>query len=59
MKVRGHRVDLAEVEAAVLATGMVQRAVLLCYKRGEPDQRILAFYTAVPGSAGVKLEGKR
>ncbi|XP_066590033.1 beta-alanyl-bioamine nonribosomal peptide synthetase ebony [Prorops nasuta] len=45
IKVRGHRVDLAEVEKAVYRAPAVDKAVVLCYKPGELSQNLLAFVT--------------
>jgi acyl-coenzyme A synthetase/AMP-(fatty) acid ligase len=38
VKVRGHRVDLSEVEQAVTAVCGVDKCVVLCYNPGETDQ---------------------
>lgn len=38
IKIRGHRVDLSEVERAVAASPAVDKAVVLCYKPGELSQ---------------------
>ena len=38
VKVRGHRIELDEVEAALLAAGATRAAALVC------DERLLAFY---------------
>nr|NP_001298393.1 tyrocidine synthase 3 [Papilio polytes]BAJ07596.1 Ebony [Papilio polytes] len=45
VKIRGHRVDLLEVETAVAAVEGVEKAVVLCYglDRGNPE--VLAFVT--------------
>ncbi|KAJ8964557.1 hypothetical protein NQ314_004859, partial [Rhamnusium bicolor] len=45
VKIRGHRVDLAEVEKAVNLLDGVDKAVVLCYKPGEINQALLAFVT--------------
>lgn len=45
VKIRGHRVDLAEVEKAVNGVEGVDKAVVLCYRPGEIDQALLAFTT--------------
>lgn len=45
VKIRGHRVDLAEVEKAVNAIEGVDKGVVLCYKPGEMNQALLAFVT--------------
>ncbi|KZC08307.1 Tyrocidine synthase 3 [Dufourea novaeangliae] len=51
IKVRGHRVDLAEVEKAVVKTPDVDSVVVLCYKPGELSQALIAFVTTVNGSS--------
>lgn len=38
IKVRGHRVDLTEVEKIVATAPAVDKAVVLCYKPGELSQ---------------------
>jgi non-ribosomal peptide synthetase component E (peptide arylation enzyme) len=38
VKVRGHRVDLSEVEQAVTAVTGVDKSVVLCYNPGEAEQ---------------------
>jgi len=38
VKVRGHRVDLSEVEHAVAAVPGVTKSVVLCYRPGETEQ---------------------
>ncbi|KAH0808989.1 hypothetical protein GEV33_013801 [Tenebrio molitor] len=43
VKIRGHRVDLSEVEKAVSAVEGVEKAVVLCYQPGEMNQALLAF----------------
>ncbi|KAJ0170911.1 hypothetical protein K1T71_013683 [Dendrolimus kikuchii] len=48
VKIRGHRVDLQEVDRAVSAVDGVEKCVILCYgvDRGNPE--ILAFVTIQP-----------
>lgn len=43
IKIRGHRVDLAEVEKNVTELPFVDKAMVLCYHAGKIDQAILAF----------------
>lgn len=43
VKIRGHRVDLSEVEKAVSSIDGVDKGVVLCYKPGEINQALLAF----------------
>lgn len=45
VKIRGHRVDIAEVEKAVNSLEGVEKGVVLCYKPGEMNQALLAFIT--------------
>ncbi|KAF7385849.1 hypothetical protein HZH66_011691 [Vespula vulgaris] len=45
VKVRGHRVDLSEVEKIVSRMPEVDKAVVLCYKPGDLSQALLAFIT--------------
>ncbi|XP_053619845.1 beta-alanyl-bioamine nonribosomal peptide synthetase ebony [Plodia interpunctella] len=50
VKIRGHRVDLQEVDRAVAAVPGVDKCVVLCYglERGNPE--LLAFVTLEPGA---------
>ncbi|XP_073818947.1 nonribosomal peptide synthetase ebony [Musca autumnalis] len=43
IKIRGHRVDLSEVEKNVAELPMVEKAIVLCYHAGQLDQALLAF----------------
>ena len=45
VKVRGHRVDLAEIEKAVMEVAGVTKTIVLCYKPGDTHQRVLCYYT--------------
>lgn len=45
IKIRGHRVDLSEIEKTVNSIDEVEKAIALCYKPGEVDQALLAFVT--------------
>lgn len=49
IKVRGHRVDLTEVEKTVSRAPGVEKAVVLCYKPGELSQALVAFVTLKEG----------
>lgn len=63
VKIRGHRVDLSEVEKAVNSLSGVEKAVVLCYRPGEIDQALLAFVKSsalmnenqIEGFLGTKL----
>ncbi|MGH7991970.1 MAG: AMP-binding protein [Limisphaerales bacterium] len=52
VKIRGQRVDLGEVEAVLLATGLVQEAVVTVDEDATGEKRLMAHF--VPG-AGVKV----
>ncbi|XP_050082455.1 mycosubtilin synthase subunit C [Anopheles aquasalis] len=45
IKIRGHRVDLSEVEANLLGLPGVDKGIVLCYHAGEIDQALLGFIT--------------
>lgn len=38
IKVRGHRIDLTEINAVVQQLEQVSKGVVLCYKPGQPEQ---------------------
>ncbi|XP_063389390.1 beta-alanyl-bioamine nonribosomal peptide synthetase ebony [Cydia fagiglandana] len=50
IKIRGHRVDLQEVERAVAAVTGVEKAVVLCYGLATGNPEILAFVTIEPNA---------
>lgn len=52
VKIRGQRVDLAEVEAALLATGLAQEAVVTANEDETGEKRLAAYF--VP-RAGAKI----
>lgn len=58
VKVRGHRVDLTEIEKAVMDVDEVTKVLVLCFNAGLPNQKILCYYTVKDGSfmAEPKLE---
>ena len=45
IKVRGHRVDLSEINAIVNQLEQVTKGVVLCYKPGQPEQATTFFNT--------------
>merc|ERR1719187_529361 len=45
VKVRGHRVDLSEIEQAVAEVSGVKTLSVLCFKPGDQQQKILCYYT--------------
>ncbi|XP_011630799.1 uncharacterized protein LOC105422919 [Pogonomyrmex barbatus] len=45
IKIRGHRVDLTEVEKIVARISGIDKVVVLCHKPGELSQALLAFIT--------------
>jgi acyl-coenzyme A synthetase/AMP-(fatty) acid ligase len=54
VKVRGHRVDLSEVEQAVTAVPAVDKSVVLCYKPGETEQVTHHMNLSVHSEVGCK-----
>ena len=51
IKVRGHRVDLLEIEKAVYVQEDITKVAVLCYSPGNTNQRVLCYYTAKEGVA--------
>jgi non-ribosomal peptide synthetase component F len=49
VKVRGHRVDLLEIEKSVYLQKGITKVTVLCYSQGNPNQRILCFYSVQDG----------
>ncbi|XP_014614771.1 PREDICTED: tyrocidine synthase 3 isoform X2 [Polistes canadensis] len=45
VKIRGHRVDLSEVEKIISRISEIDKVVVLCYKPGDISQELLAFIT--------------
>lgn len=45
IKIRGHRVDLTEVEKIIARIRGIDKVVVLCYKPGELSQELIAFVT--------------
>lgn len=43
IKIRGHRVDLSEIEKNLLNIDGIDKGIVLCYHTGQIDQAILAF----------------
>lgn len=58
IKIRGHRVDLSEVEKNILTLDGVEKAVVLCHHAGEIDQALLAFVTLQSNynTTGMQIE---
>jgi amino acid adenylation domain-containing protein len=58
IKLRGHRIELQEIEMAAQSVPGVTRAVAAVQKRSFPEARLVLFYTcatdAAPGEAAVK-----
>jgi len=57
VKVRGHRVDLAEIEAALLDLAMVKEAVVMAREARQGDQRLVAYL--VPGQSPPSVAALR
>ncbi|XP_025157218.1 uncharacterized protein LOC105185311 [Harpegnathos saltator] len=51
IKIRGHRVDLTEVERAIARIPGVDKVVVLCYKPGELSQALVAFISIAGGAS--------
>lgn len=51
LKVRGHRIELAEIESTLTRHPDVAAASVLVTARGQSNQRLLAFVTAAEGQA--------
>ncbi|EDV94575.1 mycosubtilin synthase subunit C [Drosophila grimshawi] len=61
VKIRGHRVDLSEVEKNVAELPLVEKAIVLCYRAGHVDQAILAFVKLrddAPMVTELQMEGR-
>lgn len=59
IKLRGHRVDLSEIEKQLGSISEVAKGVVLCYHAGQFDQTILAFASLKPESTiqqGIQIE---
>lgn len=53
VKVRGHRVDLSEVERAVAAVPGIDKSVVLCYEPGGTEQ-VINLITSLGGHVQVQ-----
>jgi acyl carrier protein len=58
VKVRGYRIELAEIETALLGTGLVREAVVAGFKTDRGDQRLVAYVTP-KGGAGPTVSDLR
>lgn len=58
IKIRGHRVDLSEVEKATGSVLGVDKAIVLCYKPGEMEQALLAFVATNQKLNELQIEEK-
>lgn len=59
IKLRGHRVDLSEIDKQLLSIKHVDKGIVLCYHAGQIDQAILAFATIKSDSSvqqGMQIE---
>ncbi|CAL8104334.1 unnamed protein product [Orchesella dallaii] len=53
IKVRGQRIDLAEVELALSEIHLIQKVVVLCYRPGQEEQMILAYVVPLEPSVTI------
>lgn len=53
VKVRGHRVELLEIERNLRSVEEVEKGVVLCYHSGKEDQAILAFVVPQKNVSGL------
>lgn len=56
VKIRGHRVDLNEIEKSLMEIDGVQKGKVLCHHVGQMDQIILAFTVIKPNAHLNALE---
>lgn len=56
IKIRGHRVDLTEVEKVIARIPDIDKVVVLCHKPGELSQTLVAFITIKDGTTQSKSE---
>ncbi|KMQ85074.1 tyrocidine synthetase 3, partial [Lasius niger] len=56
IKIRGHRVDLTEVEKIITRTPGIDKVVVLCHKPGELSQALIAFVTIADGISSSEIE---
>ena len=59
IKIRGHRVDLSEVDKNISSLRGIEKSIVLCYNAGEIDQTLLAFVTLSEDSSyqsGMQIE---
>jgi len=53
VKVRGHRVNLTEINSILNELDQVEKGVVLCWKPGQAEQEILAFVTSSQSSESI------
>ena len=53
VKVRGHRVNLTEINSILNELDQVEKGVVLCWKPGHAEQEILAFVTSSQSSESI------
>ena len=59
VKIRGQRVDLGEVETALLATGLAQAAVATAMENEMGEKRLVAHLVPVPGADVTRQNFRR
>lgn len=59
VKIRGHRVELGEVESALLDNHLVRDAVAVIQKEGDADPRLVSFVTLRPDHRSPALSAEQ
>ena len=59
VKIRGFRIELGEIEARLLSHPGVREAVVLAREEEGGEKRLVAYYTAAPGSEEIGAEALR
>jgi amino acid adenylation domain-containing protein len=59
VKVRGFRVELGEIEAALVANPLIREAVVIARKDESGDQRLIAYLVASSVNAPATVEGEQ
>lgn len=55
VKIRGHRIELGEVEAQIIKTGKVKSIVVIDAQDARKNKYLAAFYTLLPDSSAASI----